>query len=122
MPVLRHYHAHLLQRGVENYAWEQLGDDYRLCVAMGLYIATEYCRGEGGARLVQHCRRWPGNKSTSPIAILETSRVCFARLVRFSAHENPPLLFRHARRYSTFLGAGRWPATCRASGHPGDLL
>jgi thiamine kinase-like enzyme len=51
MPVLRHYHSTLLQRGVENYSWEQLFDDYRLCVAMGLYIATEYCRGEGGARL-----------------------------------------------------------------------
>jgi hypothetical protein len=26
-------------------AWEQLWDDYRLCVAMGVYIAVEYCRG-----------------------------------------------------------------------------
>lgn len=45
MPVLQHYHAALLQRGVEHYAWEQLWEDYRLCVAMGVYIATEYCRG-----------------------------------------------------------------------------
>lgn len=52
LPVLRHYHATLLQRGVEHYTWEQLWDDYRLCVTMGVYIATEYCRGEGGARLV----------------------------------------------------------------------
>ncbi|MGQ0602923.1 MAG: hypothetical protein ACT4QE_14665 [Anaerolineales bacterium] len=52
LSVLRRYHAALLQRGVENYAWEQLWEDYRLCVAMGIYIATEYCRGEGGARLV----------------------------------------------------------------------
>lgn len=44
-PVLQHYHATLLQRGVKNYAWEQLWEDYRLCVAMGVYIATEYCRG-----------------------------------------------------------------------------
>jgi thiamine kinase-like enzyme len=52
MPVLRHYHRCLLQRGVANYTWEQLSDDYRLCAAMGIYIATEYCRGEGGARMV----------------------------------------------------------------------
>ncbi len=51
-PVLQRYHAALLQRGIENYAWEQLWDDYRLCVAMGVYIATEYCRGEGGERLI----------------------------------------------------------------------
>lgn len=51
-PVLRHYHQSLLQHGANNYAWEQLWDDYRLCVAMGVYIATEYCRAESGARLV----------------------------------------------------------------------
>ena len=44
-PILRHYHAQLTQRGVEGYSWEQLYDDYRLSVAMGVYIATEYCRG-----------------------------------------------------------------------------
>lgn len=47
MPILKHYHAHLLQRGGQGYAWEQLFDDYRLCVAMGIYIAVEYCRGSG---------------------------------------------------------------------------
>ncbi|MBL8046063.1 MAG: phosphotransferase [Anaerolineales bacterium] len=47
VPVLKHYHASLLQRGVKDYAWEQLWDDYRLCVAMGIYIAVEYCRGSG---------------------------------------------------------------------------
>jgi len=46
-PMLKHYHAHLLQRGVQGYAWEQLFDDYRLCAAMGIYIAVEYCRGSG---------------------------------------------------------------------------
>jgi hypothetical protein len=46
-PVLQHYHACLLQRGVRNYPWEQLWDDYRLCVAMGIFIAVEYCRGSG---------------------------------------------------------------------------
>lgn len=47
IPVLQHYHACLLARGVENYRWAQLLADYGLCVAMGLYIATEYCRGSG---------------------------------------------------------------------------
>jgi hypothetical protein len=45
-PILRHYHQTLIQRGVQGYSWEQLWDDYRLCVAMGVYIAVEYCRGE----------------------------------------------------------------------------
>jgi hypothetical protein len=44
-PILEHYHKHLIRRGVRGYSWEQLWDDYRLCVAMGVYIATEYCRG-----------------------------------------------------------------------------
>lgn len=45
VPVLRHYHEILLQNSVKNYTWEKLLDDYRLCAAMGVYIATEYCRG-----------------------------------------------------------------------------
>ncbi len=45
MPVLQRYHQVLQQRGVQGYSWERLWDDYRLCVAMGVYIATEYCRG-----------------------------------------------------------------------------
>lgn len=55
MQVLRHYHDQLMRRGINNYAWEQLWDDYRLCVAMGIYIATEWCRGPGGA---QHKDIW----------------------------------------------------------------
>lgn len=47
IPVLQHYHACLLARGIENYSWAQLLDDYGLCAAMGLYIAIEYCRGSG---------------------------------------------------------------------------
>jgi hypothetical protein len=43
-PILRHYHETLRQRGVQGYTWEQLWDDYRLCLAMGVYIAVEYCR------------------------------------------------------------------------------
>lgn len=45
IPILEHYHGCLIKNGVRGYRWEQLYDDYRLCVAMGVYIATEYCRG-----------------------------------------------------------------------------
>jgi hypothetical protein len=45
IPILKRYHEHLIKNGIANYPWEQLYDDYRLCVAMGVYIATEYCRG-----------------------------------------------------------------------------
>ncbi len=44
-PVLRHYLHHLRARGVNAYSWQQLFDDYRHAVVMGVYIATEYCRG-----------------------------------------------------------------------------
>lgn len=43
-PVLRRYHDELRRRGVTGYSWERLVKDYRLMVAMGVYIATEYCR------------------------------------------------------------------------------
>jgi hypothetical protein len=45
LPVLRRYYQQLIHRGIEAYDWQQLFDDYRLCVAMGVYIASEYCRG-----------------------------------------------------------------------------
>jgi hypothetical protein len=45
MPILRHYHDWLKRCGVTNYSWNQLYDDYRLSLAMGVYVATEYCRG-----------------------------------------------------------------------------
>lgn len=44
-PILKHYQQKLKNRGIVNYSWKQLYDDYRLSVAMGVYIATEYCRG-----------------------------------------------------------------------------
>ncbi len=44
-PILRRYHETLAQRGIRNYTWDQLWDDYRLCVAMVVYIAVEFCRG-----------------------------------------------------------------------------
>lgn len=53
MSILRHYHEHLIKNGVTGYSWKQLYDDYRLCVAMGVYIATEYCRGGVNERWVQ---------------------------------------------------------------------
>ena len=55
MPVLRRYHDQLAQKGLESYSWEQLYDDYRLSVAMGVYIATEYCRGGVNERWIP---RW----------------------------------------------------------------
>ena len=45
IPLLKRYHEMLTQNGVSDYPWQRLYDDYRLCVAMGVYIATEYCRG-----------------------------------------------------------------------------
>jgi hypothetical protein len=46
IPVLRHYHKWLSQQGITGYRWEQLWDDYRLCVMMGVYVATEWCRSQ----------------------------------------------------------------------------
>lgn len=43
--ILQRYHETLLRNGVEGYSWQRLWDDYRLCAAMGVYIAVEYCRG-----------------------------------------------------------------------------
>lgn len=51
-PILRHYHAQLIRRGVPGYTWERLWDDYRLCAAMGVYVAVEYCRGGVNERWV----------------------------------------------------------------------
>jgi thiamine kinase-like enzyme len=53
LAILRRYHEHLIESGVADYSWDQLYDDYRLCVAMGVYIATEYCRGRFNERWIQ---------------------------------------------------------------------
>jgi hypothetical protein len=45
MPVLERYHSRLVEHGVQGYSWQRLVDDYKLCVAMGVYVAVEYCRG-----------------------------------------------------------------------------
>ena len=52
MPILKHYHAHLVRNAVPDYSWEQLVNDYRLCVPMCITIATEFCRGGVNERLV----------------------------------------------------------------------
>jgi hypothetical protein len=52
IPVLEHYYHALLRNGVIDYSWEQLNQDYCLCAAMGVYIATEYCRGGVNENLV----------------------------------------------------------------------
>ena len=54
IPVLKRYHAHLLENSVGEYSWDQLFHDYRLCVPMGVYIATEYCRGGVNERWVEY--------------------------------------------------------------------
>ncbi|HET9907143.1 MAG TPA: hypothetical protein VFQ23_10895 [Anaerolineales bacterium] len=51
-PILEQYHNQLMRNGVTDYPWEQLHNDYRLCVAMCVYIATEYCRGGVIERLI----------------------------------------------------------------------
>lgn len=43
MTVLRQYHTMLLQRGVADYTWEQLWDDYRLCAVQSLHVVIEWC-------------------------------------------------------------------------------
>lgn len=54
MPVLRAYHSELIRRGVRDYSWEHLLHDYRLCIPMGVYVATEYCRGGINEKWVWH--------------------------------------------------------------------
>lgn len=43
--VLRRYHEQLVKRGINDYSWTQLYEDYRLMAPMNVYIASEYCRG-----------------------------------------------------------------------------
>ncbi|MBP6472726.1 MAG: hypothetical protein KBE23_00725 [Chloroflexi bacterium] len=45
LPILKHYYHCLRQRGIKGYTWEQLWADYRLMAPLGVYIATEFCRG-----------------------------------------------------------------------------
>lgn len=43
--ILHHYHDQLVARGIRDYPWERLLDDYRLSVAICVYVAIEWCRG-----------------------------------------------------------------------------
>ncbi len=43
--ILHHYHDQLVARGIRDYPWERLFDDYRLSVAICVYVAIEWCRG-----------------------------------------------------------------------------
>ena len=45
MPLLRRYHDQLLTHGVAGYSFDQLCNDYRLMIPIGVYIAVEYSRG-----------------------------------------------------------------------------
>lgn len=53
--ILRAYHEALSARGVRDYAWERLLDDYRLMTPMAVYIAVEWCRGHAN---LQYKRIW----------------------------------------------------------------
>jgi hypothetical protein len=44
-PVLTHYYRHLIENNVRGYSWGRLWHDYRLSAALGVYVATEWCRG-----------------------------------------------------------------------------
>jgi hypothetical protein len=41
--ILRDYHAELESRGVTNYLWEDVLEDYRLCLVQPIFDAIEYC-------------------------------------------------------------------------------
>src|SRR5215213_11172343 len=42
-PLLEHYHRHLLQLGVDEYSFDQLWEDYRLCAMQSLYVPASWC-------------------------------------------------------------------------------
>jgi hypothetical protein len=41
--ALRHYHATLVARGIDDYPFDRLLDDYRLCLIEGLGTAVGWC-------------------------------------------------------------------------------
>jgi thiamine kinase-like enzyme len=49
--VLRAYHAELVLCGVENYDWEQLWQDYRLCAIQSLYVPLAWCALESAEKV-----------------------------------------------------------------------
>jgi hypothetical protein len=42
-PMLQRYYDTLLQRGVQNYSFRQMLDDYRLSIGLSLYVAVKWC-------------------------------------------------------------------------------
>lgn len=42
-PVLRRYHAALIEHGIADYPWEHLWNDYRLTAIQSLYVTVEWC-------------------------------------------------------------------------------
>jgi len=53
--ILQRYHEYLIQKGILDYSWEQLVNDYRLCVPMCVYITTELFRGDVNERWIHVC-------------------------------------------------------------------
>lgn len=50
--VLRRYHAGLVARGIADYPFARLLDDYRLCIVEAIGIAVEWCvRGDDRSRM-----------------------------------------------------------------------
>lgn len=45
-PLLEHYWQTLQRLGVQNYSWDQLWEDYRLCAIQSLYVAVEWGRDD----------------------------------------------------------------------------
>ena len=43
-PMLHRYHERLVDHGVSDYSFDELLSDYRLCAAMSVYVATEWCK------------------------------------------------------------------------------
>lgn len=42
--ILQHYHRKLKELGIVDYSWDQLWQDYQLCLVMGVYNAVEFCK------------------------------------------------------------------------------
>lgn len=42
-PLLKNYHQHLLDLGVQDYSFNQLWYDYRLCAMQSLYVPAAWC-------------------------------------------------------------------------------
>ncbi|MFN6477041.1 phosphotransferase [Nostoc sp. DedQUE07] len=50
IPILNEYHTSLISNGISGYSWEQLINDYQLCVVQSIYVATQWCASAEGRR------------------------------------------------------------------------